>query len=101
MIRRWPASLVLLEVRSSNLAGVLAWLARLEQNSPLARAVAWAAEDLARGEWALREAGALDVVRSLRHLHPVAGLALRHLAQTPAGEKSATQAIMDRLPWND
>lgn len=99
MLSRWPASLVAVAVTPANFPARVRWLAGLEARFPLARAVVCSQLTLPEAEWALREAGAMQVVRSFRGIATVVDLAARHLARAPEPTLGVTQQILARLPW--
>src|SRR5689334_17982593 len=59
-----PASLVAVEVTTANLEAALEWMQALLRQYPLCRIAAMAAWEEAAGDLLLREAGAIDVIRS-------------------------------------
>jgi hypothetical protein len=99
MLSRWPASLVGVEATPANFPERVRWLAGLEARFPLARAVVFSQLGLPEADWALREAGAIQVVRSFRDFTPVVDLAARHLARAPQPARGVTEQILARLPW--
>lgn len=99
MLAEGPAGFVVLELTAGNVDAVLARMARLERDFPLARAAVVAARSMASYRWLLREAGAVDFVTSPRRLAPLADVACRHLDQAPRGPQSATERIWSELPW--
>lgn len=95
-----PASLLVIELARGNMDGVLARLARLGDDFPLARAAVVADRSLADYQWLLREAGAVYFTCSPRQLAPLADLTARHLAQAPAPPPlGTTEQIWASLPW--
>ncbi len=106
-----PNSLGLIEVRSANLAEVLAWLTEVGPATPTARFAALAdCAEPNRGFQsdvtdALRTAGAVEIVDSPRHLHRLLPLGHRHVAEVARrpdrfpGEQSFADWAWASLPW--
>ena len=68
LLNQWPGSWVAIEVDATNATEALEWIAEAESRFPEARVVgllAHADDELA---WAVREAGGLEIARSLREL---------------------------------
>jgi hypothetical protein len=99
VLSRWPASLVAVAATPANFPARVRWLACLEARFPLARVVVFSELTLPEADWALREAGAVQVVRSFCGITPVVDLTARHLARAPEPALSVTQQILARLPW--
>ncbi|OHB81817.1 MAG: hypothetical protein A2W31_03725 [Planctomycetes bacterium RBG_16_64_10] len=101
MLRRWPASLVAVEVTRTDFAAWITWIADLEHTFPAALAVVLSQLDLPEADWALREAGALWIASSPRALAPVTELALRHVGQAPSLRLDVAEWAQPALPWAD
>ena len=99
MLAEAPASFVIVELSAGGVAGLLRQMAWLESDFPLARVAVVAARSRAGYEWLVREAGAVHFTCSPRQLGPMARLALRHLAQAPAPQRSLSQQLWASLPW--
>ena len=118
-LAKLPGALALVEVDRTNVAAVLAWLARAEPRFPQARFVAgldWSrgadreagghgrALDVAQ---ALVEAGAVEVLGSPRECARLFDLAHRHAAARAAESAAAGDEFSPRqrawasLPWQD
>jgi hypothetical protein len=98
-LRAGPSSLVAVEATAKTLEPLLALIARGGQTDPFARFVALLDADLDRVEPLLREAGAVDVLHSLREAPTLARLAQRHLTLVPQANRTLGEAIAERLPW--
>ena len=94
-----PASLVVVECTADNLEPLLVAAGQWSRQFLHARFVAALDDSLAPAEALVREAGAIGVVRSSRHVRSLARLALRHLARAPSRELPLCEAIVERLPW--
>lgn len=81
----YPTSLLVLELTLENKTDLINRLCRLSQDFPDARAVVVAERQLQNHESLLREAGAIAVSFSPRHLGPVASLIGRYVENHPAG----------------
>jgi hypothetical protein len=99
MLAEAPASFVIVELSAGGVVALLRQMTRLEPDFPLARVAVVAARSLAGYEWLMREAGAVHFACSPRQFGPLARLALRHLAQAPAPQRSLPQQIWASLPW--
>ena len=80
----YPASLLVLELTLENKTDLINRLCRLSQDFPDARAVIVAGRRLQNHEFLLREAGAIAISFSPRHLGPVASLIGRYVENHPA-----------------
>lgn len=96
---RWPASLVAIEVTRTRFSTAIDWIAALEHGFPQARAAVFSQLDLPAADWALREAGAVCIARSLRELEPMIRLAIRHLQRAPTRDPGIAKRILAGLPW--
>jgi hypothetical protein len=115
-----PGSLALIEVHRANLSDVLIWLTAHDGRCGQPRCVALLDRSLQADPWdaaalesdarqdvsdALREAGAVDVLVSPRHLEPLLELGRRHaasMAQQRPGDIAApslTARARASLPW--
>jgi hypothetical protein len=115
-----PDGLALIEVRRANLSDVLIWLTAHDGRCDQTRCVALLDRSLQADPWdvaalesdarqdvsdALREAGAVDVVVSSRHLEPTLELGQRHAESTawrPSDDVAAlslTARAWASLPW--
>lgn len=121
-VREHRRPLCLIEVRSDTFDQMLAWLADTARRQPAGRFVAVLADDGSCDDIesplsgdrrrhdvidALREAGALEVAQSPRHMRQVLTLADRHWAEsdqhtaTDSAEQSLTEWVASRLPWQE
>jgi hypothetical protein len=94
-----PASLVVVECRADNLDSLLSAAGKWLRHFPHVQLAAVMDGSLAPAEALLREAGAVAVIRSPRHVRSLARLALRHVDRAPAADLSLVEAIVERLPW--
>ena len=99
LLAKVPASFVVVEVTSAHLQTLLDRMAWWERDFPLARLAAVADQESAPYQWLLREAGAVHVALSCRHLRPLVDLALRHLGQIPLPQRTLVEQIWAGLPW--
>jgi len=121
-LQEFPRSLVLVEVTRTNFDAILQWLADATRRGPDVIAVALLdygfsgrtvlarnanRDNQAEVATALREAGAMDVVLSPRHLQPVLSLG-RHFpsknSRIPArlaADQSIGKWAWNLLPWQD
>jgi len=90
----YPTSLLVLELTIENKTDLINRLCRLSQEFPDARAVVVAERRLQNNEFLLREAGAIAVSFSPRHLSPVASLIGRYLENHPA--ETELEQILER-----
>lgn len=95
-----PASLIAVHVTEYNLAGVVEFLLAAGRELPLVRCVGLLDAETAAGELLLREAGAIDVLRSVLELPRLGDVADRQAARTPREEPSLQEFVQARLPWN-
>jgi hypothetical protein len=93
-----PASFVVVEL-GANVERVLRLLASQQRRFPAARVAVVAERSQADYDSLLREAGAVHVVCSPRHVGLLARLACRHLAEAPAPQQSLAERIWTGLPW--
>lgn len=120
-VREHRHALCLIEVRSDTYDQTLAWLAEAVHRQPAGRFIALLDGDCCDGIEspnvgdtrrrdvidALREAGALDVVQSPRHLRQVLALADRHWAQSAqhaaadSADQSLSNWVAELLPWQE
>jgi hypothetical protein len=94
-----PGSLIAVEVSPLALETVLRLIAHARRSDPFARFVALQGAELDSAEPLLREAGAVEVLHSVREAPALALLARRHLALAPRAEPSLSETIAERLPW--
>ena len=94
-----PVSLVAIEATSKTLESLVQLIARARIEFPFARVVTLLDNGLDQAEPILREAGAIELFKSLREAPSLAQLAQRHLALTPLAGKSVHEAIAEQLPW--
>lgn len=99
ILKDWPASLISLEILDENLAGMLRWIADLEWRWPESRAFALSCRIDSKQEWALREAGVLDVLHSPRTVGTIIPRIERHFLQARHQEVSDRDRFLARLPW--
>jgi hypothetical protein len=100
-LKQAPGSVVAVEVAAESLGETLRWIAQLERGDRAARAVALAAPDVLRHEWALREAGAALVLSSPRRAQSLIDLLAWHLPRVPPPTTSDLERIWNTLPWNE
>jgi hypothetical protein len=98
-LAEYPASLVLLEITSTNLERTLDWLSRLPCAFPRARAICLAQRGLESQEWLAREFGCLAFTTSPRELSGVAAIVQRYFASLPAPELPFEDQVWAQLPW--
>lgn len=96
-----PATLLALELRSTNLEETVRGLAESRRCYPRSGAVVLTRREMRDCEWVLREAGALAVVFSPRDLPPLVRLAKYFCKQPSASSASFRDWVWDRIPWND
>jgi hypothetical protein len=94
-----PGSLAAVEVSRENLPQVLDWLSRIERDHPTAKAVVLLTDDDVTLDALLREAGAIDVLHSVREAPRLVRLARRHLALAPKEQLTFREWAWQRLPW--
>jgi hypothetical protein len=94
-----PAAFVTAEATPVNLDDLLRRMTWFSRDFPRARIAVVAQRDMARFEWLLREAGAVEFLTSPRRLARLAGLAVRHLANVPPPPQTMVQRIWASLPW--
>lgn len=94
-----PHSLVALEISNLNDTAALDFLAAALRQHPQLAIVALLSPAAIGAEPLLREAGAVDVVRSVLDLPRLARLAARFAARAPAAELPLDQYITEALPW--
>ena len=98
-LARSPASLVAVEVTSTNLEAALDFVSRTNSQHPHAAIIALISPEVLAAAPLLREAGAIDVAGSVLELSRLARLAQRHFRQAPLEPFTARQFVADRLPW--
>lgn len=101
MLDRWPASVVALAVSVDRFGERLRWLAELGWGFPRSRCVVLAAPELGQVETVFREAGAVEVVYSVREIELVLNVARRHIDRAPEPRLTHTKRILAGLPWSD
>jgi hypothetical protein len=94
-----PAAFVIAEAAHENIENLLRRMVWFSRDYPQARIAVVAQRNMARFEWLLREAGAVHFLTSPRRLAPLAGLAVRHLANVPPPPQTMVQRIWASLPW--
>ena len=94
-----PAAIVAIEMTARNLESVLLALPKWQRHFADCRFVVLSAAELAAAEHLLREAGAISVLYSTRHVPAAAKLVSRHGARSPATEQPLESLIQERLPW--
>jgi len=99
LLARSPASFVVAELNSATIDLLLARMAWLERDFPLARVAIVAARSWQRYQWLMRAAGAIDFVVSPRALAPLAQAIARHLRHSPQPRLSLAERIWEELPW--
>ena len=99
MLPRYPASFLVAELTPNSIDPLLARVAILEQDFPLARFAVVAERELSAYQWVMRQAGAIHFVVSTRDLAPLARGICRHLQRGPAPEPSPAERIWAELPW--
>ena len=100
-LREAAGSCVILEVRRSRLAEVVAWLQRLGREYPAACAIVVGDADLTPTEGLLREAGAVLVHWRIRDADAIVRVARRHMAVRRPADRSWREQFFDRLPWGE
>ncbi len=100
-LQAWPASLLAVEITEQRFEIALQWISRWDRLCPDARvAVLWPAfPSLAVA--ALREAGAVDALRSTSQAGQLVKLASRHAARVPDPQVSVCERILADLPWRN
>jgi DNA-binding NtrC family response regulator len=96
-----PASLVVVEVARTNVAGALDLLVNVARKYPQARAAVVAERGCERYEWLMREAGAIHFISSPREADALAQLAVRLAARGPTPRTTLVAQIWDSLPWQE
>jgi DNA-binding NtrC family response regulator len=94
-----PAAFVIAEATRENLDNLLRRMAWFSRDFPQGRMAVVAQRKMARFEWLLREAGAVDFLTSPRRLAPLAGMVVRHLASVPLPSQTMVERIWASLPW--
>jgi len=94
-----PSALVAIEVTAATLEATVEFLVRCGQSHPTARFVVLLDPDLEPAQPLLREAGAVDVLLTIREAPVLARLAVRHAALTPRQELGLRETVAQRLPW--
>lgn len=96
-----PAALVLVELTGRNCLGVLTLLEQMAGRYPRSATVVLAQRPTEEQRWLMYEAGAVHVVDSPREVGPLAALARRHFARSPAAPAPLAERIWQQLPWAD
>ena len=96
-----PASVVAVELTTTNLAGVLKLASELGRGFPLARLAVLAERGLEPFQWLLREAGAVHFTTSPRRPQELVRLVQRHAERIPRPRTSFAAQIWDWLPWHE
>jgi hypothetical protein len=96
-----PASFLAIELTESNIESLLARLVDLGRRRPAACALVLASRGKEPYEWLLREAGAVHVLFSPRRVTSAVRLATRHLTRAPKEERTLSESVWARLPWDD
>ena len=99
VLARCPAGFLVVELTPAAVDPLLARMASLEREFPLARVAVVTERRFRDCQWPLREAGAVDFVVSPRELAPLARAIVRHLEQAPEPPRSLTERIWAGLPW--
>jgi hypothetical protein len=94
-----PASLVALEVTTANVENVVRFIIRSKERFPAAAPVALLAVDAAGVELLVREAGAIDAIRTVLDAQRLARLALRQCMLAPQPEIGLHELVAERMPW--
>jgi hypothetical protein len=95
-----PASFAVLEVSETKIGKTLDFILNWQAEFPLFRFVIVADRDLTYYKWLMQEAGAADVICSVRKIGSLAQIACRHLAQVPPLPQSLSERIWANLPWS-
>jgi hypothetical protein len=94
-----PASLVAVEVTVANLEAVVEFLRQSSQRFGQSVVVALLTVDTAAAASLLREAGAIEALRSVLEAPRLARLAGRQFALAPAEQLSLREFTAQRMPW--
>ncbi len=94
-----PSALVAIEVTAATLEAMIEFLIRASRSYPAARIVALLDSELDSAQPPLREAGAVDVLLTIREAPVLARLAVRHAALAPRQELGLRETVAQRLPW--
>jgi hypothetical protein len=99
-----PASLVAIEVLAANVEAAVervVWLNREYSNCRVAALLApeFGEPDLIVAELLVREAGAIEVIRSVLEVPRLTRLARRHAAHAPPTSQTIEEFVADRMPW--
>jgi DNA-binding NtrC family response regulator len=94
-----PAAFVVVEALRENLDDLVRRMAWFTRDFPPARMAVVAARSMARFEWLLREAGAVDFLTTPRRLPRLACMVVRHLANVPPPPQTLVERIWASLPW--
>lgn len=95
-----PRSLVALEISTLNDTAALDVLVAALRQHPQSAIVALLSPAAIGAEPLFREAGAMDVIRSVLDVPRLARLAARVAARAPAAELTLDQFITEALPWS-
>jgi hypothetical protein len=98
-VRDWPRSLVAVEVTPGNLGAAVDWIVSAARSFPACRLVCLTTPELSPAELLLREAGAIDVIRSVLETPRLARLARRHDVRAPRQAQSLEEFVAERMPW--
>jgi hypothetical protein len=93
------ASLVAIEITSSNVEAALVFIVRTLERYPQSSVVVLLAEDAMLVDGLMREAGAIDSVNSVIEAPRVARLARRQFAQAPQEQIDVQEFLAERMPW--
>jgi hypothetical protein len=94
-----PASLAAVEVTTTNCEPALDFLIQNRERFPEAVFVAFVDHESSGAELLLREAGAIDVIRSVLEIPRLARLARRKYGRTPHPQVSLRDWASERMPW--
>jgi len=101
---QWPASLVAIEVTAANVEAAVERVVWVTREYPRCRVAALLEAEFAEreplaAELLLREAGAIEVIRSVLEVPRLARLARRMAAHAPRTNQSIEEFVADRMPW--
>jgi hypothetical protein len=94
-----PRSIAAVEVTAENLEIALGWLVQVSRRYPDVRLVALLTPGLAAAESLLREAGAVEVLRSTIEAPLLAHMAARQAPLAPDQAGNFRQLVAERLPF--
>jgi hypothetical protein len=98
-LQRNPAGVVVVELRSDNVAAALDFVWSVHRDWPMARCAAVADRSLDEYRWLAMELGAAAFFSSPRDLTPLALLARRHREERPDLPGDPIRRIFAQLPW--